>query len=307
MLLKVLLAYILIIVATSYDQPSQIKELIEVRILQGYNCELREYRYLAVIKRRKDIVCGASMLTSFFVLTAAHCCKEMKPMRNFIVNTGLRDIRKTAEQQSTIRKIVMHKDFSLAPSLKNDICVLELDTRIVETPTVKFIDLISPAGFKKLPSNPTCKQLTVIGFGYQYFRSARGNIDEEPEGPHNPSVQCAELGLVGKAECQEKFENISDTVFCAADKSRMGKDACQGDSGGPLLCDGTQVGIVSAGYGCGEIDIPGFYSRVDIFLEFINDTIHGVYTWADVRSGAKQLSRFEITLVLFFFSAWILN
>ena len=49
-------------------------------------------------------------------------------------------------------------------------------------------------------------------------------------------------------------------------------DACHGDSGGALLCRnraGTQfipAGIVSYGFGCGEKDIPGIYTKAKIYF-----------------------------------------
>lgn len=52
-----------------------------------------------------------------------------------------------------------------------------------------------------------------------------------------------------------------------------GRDACDGDGGGPLVCEkeGTwyQVGIVSFGIGCGRRSIPGVYTRVSSYTDWI--------------------------------------
>ncbi|KAL3941548.1 MAG: hypothetical protein SGARI_000563 [Bacillariaceae sp.] len=52
-------------------------------------------------------------------------------------------------------------------------------------------------------------------------------------------------------------------MLCAEDDFQ---DTCAGDSGGPLFMqewnDFVQVGITSWGYGCGDNDFPGVYSRV---------------------------------------------
>ena len=68
---------------------------------------------------------------------------------------------------------------------------------------------------------------------------------------------------------------LPDTILCAGLEAG-GKDACQGDSGGGLLHQGdqgawTQEGIVSAGIGCARRGVPGLYTRVSSYLDWIQE------------------------------------
>lgn len=63
------------------------------------------------------------------------------------------------------------------------------------------------------------------------------------------------------------------TSSCLSQDPKEGQDTCQGDSGGPLAFrneDGSYVvtGITSFGYGCGEKDKPGVYTKVSSYLEW---------------------------------------
>ncbi len=51
----------------------------------------------------------------------------------------------------------------------------------------------------------------------------------------------------------------------------------QGDGGGPLVCEKEgqwdQVGIVSFGIGCGRPNVPGVYTKVEAYEEWIERAV----------------------------------
>ena len=74
-----------------------------------------------------------------------------------------------------------------------------------------------------------------------------------------------------------------------------GKDSCQGDSGGPLICvvGKTPIlfGLVSWGDKCAEPKLPGVYTWVPAYIE-----------WIDlVRNGKLSEGKFSLILNQAFF------
>ena len=66
------------------------------------------------------------------------------------------------------------------------------------------------------------------------------------------------------------------------DVTKEFKDACSGDSGGPLTVesgdgeDGAPqvlVGVVSAGVGCGRPMLPGIYTRISMYTEWVKTMV----------------------------------
>lgn len=91
------------------------------------------------------------------------------------------------------------------------------------------------------------------------------------------------LPIVSRTTCNGIFGN-SGTIgidrICAG--GERGKDACQGDSGGPLIGLFTgetakptyyQEGIISRGTGCGVQGLPGVYTRVAKYMDWIIDNL----------------------------------
>ena len=114
------------------------------------------------------------------------------------------------------------------------------------------------------PSNPEDNQsVTVIGFGYTEYK-----------GEFSQDLLKVDVDVVPFTECNDVYNGITESIMICAGTKEGGRDACQGDSGGPLLSNpNVQVGIVSFGDGCGKPAIPGVYTRVSAFEDWIKRSI----------------------------------
>ncbi|XP_065336336.1 trypsin-1-like [Cloeon dipterum] len=85
----------------------------------------------------------------------------------------------------------------------------------------------------------------------------------------------AEVRIVNTEECRARYYavfevDIPENAICAGGE---GKDTCNGDSGGPLVKDGVLHGVVSFAVrtACGFL--PGGYTEVAVFANWINSVI----------------------------------
>lgn len=238
-------------VLSSHEESSSssgTKRLLRSRIVGGVPVLRREFPSYVYN------LCGGTLLRPDIVLTAAHCVKRFTK-KGFVRVGG---INSETGRSITINSTFIHPMYN-ANKWVNDIAILKLSCG-------------SRNKLGKLNYNPDYPSgnmpLVVIGMG-----------GEEYNGPFYFVLLKTTVRNVPMPVCQKSYQNISlpvsnDTEICAGIPKIGGKDACNGDSGGPLYGpDGTQVGIVSRGFGCGLAEYPGVYTRVSAFKKFIEDTI----------------------------------
>uniref|UniRef100_A0A8C5VM09 Kallikrein related peptidase 4 n=1 Tax=Microcebus murinus TaxID=30608 RepID=A0A8C5VM09_MICMU len=87
-------------------------------------------------------------------------------------------------------------------------------------------------------------------------------------------LQCANVSVVAEQECSERYGPVYHHSMLCAGGGLDGKDSCNGDSGGPLICNGSLQGLVSFGQAqCGQVGVPGVYTNLCKFTDWIEKTI----------------------------------
>ncbi|XP_044746525.1 anionic trypsin-like [Coccinella septempunctata] len=239
---------------------------LTTRIVGGYDCSVEKYPFMLSIRETRSMkhFCGGTLIKPDFVLTAAHCAQLYENHPSLItVVSGTSEFKQAGMQRQPAKAVYVHSNYN-PKDFSNDIALIHLEEPFIMNDLVKSI---------KLPEEPikkdlinVCNIMKVIGWGYRE-KWLPEETNYKLAYKFNPVLQCVDIPLISRAECASKNLGILDQSFVCTMGS--GKDACQGDSGGPLFCGDTQYGIVSNGYGCAVENEPGYYTRIDRFLTFV--------------------------------------
>ncbi|XP_075412725.1 tissue-type plasminogen activator [Tenrec ecaudatus] len=253
----------------------------QFRIKGGLYTDITAHPWQAAIftKNRRgqgeSFLCGGILINSCRVLSAAHCFQDRFPPQNLKVVLGrtYQLIPGKKEQTFQVEKYIIHKEFDF-DTYNNDIALLKLKSDSAqcaqESDSVRPVCL--PEAGLQLPDWTECELS-----GYGKHEATSPSLSERLKEAHvrlYPPSRCTPQSLFNRT--------VTSNMLCAGDTRSGGDevnlhDACGGDSGGPLVCVKdkrmTLVGIISWGIGCGQKDVPGVYTKVTNYLDWIRDNM----------------------------------
>lgn len=274
------------------------KENISPYIINGETATIEEFPFYAELVvtdgdvEKKESTnfahyCGASILDSNHILTAAHCVEDITKddiyKHGILINSddhGNSSINNTYP----VRNIYYHSSFNLNNELRNDIAVIEiLGSFPSET---SFITLPTEEQKNEYNDSVTHTEFIATGFGYT------DDVQTVPV-----LLQKAAITSKTDGECSTLVSNaysisyFPEEQICTLPKETVADSGeytgvCNGDSGGPLMTftESTetkeggyqQIGLVSYGAkaSCSEPTSPQVFTEIYNYNDWITTILN---------------------------------
>ncbi|XP_053688034.1 serine protease 7-like [Sabethes cyaneus] len=258
-------------------------DYVRNRIFGGSATGLSQFRWTVALEYNvngsREVNCGGTLINTRYVITAAHCVWSVTP-EQLILRLGEWDLNQDpdCDEESNcndavrfedVDQIVVHPSYNRSKT--HDIALLRMKSFL---PT-NYTDHISPVCLPQmkafLSNSFSNSNVTVVGWGFT------------EAGKRSSLKMSTNLVTTSLPSCQRDLKSflrgivLSEAHICAKPPGRNIRDACRGDSGGPLMANLNGywylVGIVSFGPPCRRTQLPGVYTRVTSYMDWIREII----------------------------------
>ncbi len=238
------------------------------RITGGYDLTIENAPYQVLLKENNEYICGGSIISSQYILTAKHCCVEATPS-NLKVIVGV-----TCKEDISDNNIYSVSEIILHPNL--DVALLRLSQKINfdnSKQPINFVNALNTSFYN------VGNSVRVSGWGWL-----------TPNG-HNPAncLQAVDVNIISNESANQMLSDIQDEVgddeVATTGIGTVREGACHGDSGGPLVIwseddnEYVLLGVVSWGRAnCvgDNLNSPSIYVRVNRIVPWIIEKTYSI-------------------------------
>ncbi|KAJ3589988.1 hypothetical protein NHX12_007945 [Muraenolepis orangiensis] len=237
------------------------------RIVGGQDAEAGEFPWQVSLQIRGfGHVCGATVISQRWLVTAAHCVQDDGKTKYSQPGTweaylGLHIQRQPGRTgvRRGLKRVISHPNYN-PYTYDKDIALMELESDVPYSDYIQPICMPAPQHVFS-PGN----SVWITGWGATREGGTAATV-----------LQKAQVRIINSTTCNRLMANqITSRMLCAGILSG-GVDACQGDSGGPLSSPSQGgrmflAGVVSWGDGCARRDKPGIYTTTTKFRAWIKE------------------------------------
>ncbi|KAI4494317.1 hypothetical protein M0802_009000 [Mischocyttarus mexicanus] len=223
---------------------------ISSRVIGGKDADNNAFPYHVSIRVYGFHICGGSIITDQWILTAAHCLYNRNINDTFVV-AGSNSILSGGIAYD-VEEMIVHSEYHMEPII-NDIGLLKIIGRF------KYSNAIAPIRLPDKDIDETNCTAIFTGWG-----------DTTRTGGSKNWMQLISLKIVELPKCKLIYSSVTRTNICTDNNYTYG--VCFGDSGSPLVLDGVQIGLASWVTPCAK-GFPDVHTRVYSYMNWIQSHI----------------------------------
>ena len=235
-------------------------------IVNGNNAKLGAYPWQASWQQWNQHICGASLISSRWLVTAGHCVGSSPSFYSVVLGAyDIKSMRQGDPKRYYVQSITTHPKWQYDSTIQfpNDIALIRLKSDVdMSSSLVSTIAL--PDKDEDFTGNPNC---VITGWGsLSTLHGASPDILQE-----------LHVNILSADTCRQWVPHYGEWHICV-DAPNAG--ACAGDSGGPLACQKNGqwklVGDTSFVFGDCLTYYPTVYGRMPYFVSWVRQTT-GIY------------------------------
>lgn len=244
-------------------------------IVRGSVAEKSQFSHYVALFYFGQFTCGGSVISSKFILTAAHCVTGGIEGLNVLV--GSESLEFNPHQLLVVEKVKIHEKYDDKSAEMNDVALIMLKYPVKFSDSVKAIEL-------ETKDIQLGSKVTTVGYGHAYHNFEAGSkhlrfTDVFVRGNNGCSsedaaetILCLE-SRIHNIVCEVSEVNVSKKLICVNFCFVFNSSDYQGDAGGSAIQNGKLVGITSfiSTYACGFF--PDSYMKVSFYVDWIENNM----------------------------------